>query len=160
MKYEETVKFLGVTFDRKLTFEEHILDIVRRAHKRMNLLKALKGTWWGATSETIMYTYRTYIRPILEYSCVLFAHASDSLLNKIQAVETTAIKLAFDLAPWTTNYWTYTKIQFTPILDRIKQQGRNFFNQNRNEPLIKPLIDNAQPSTLGIHSPIYKLLNW
>ena len=160
VKYEESVKFLGVIFDKKLTFEEHILDVVRRAHKRMNLLKALKGRGWGASSETILHTYRTFIRPILEYSCILFAHASNNLLKKIQAVETTAIKLAFDLAPWTTNYWTYTKIDFTPILDRLKNLGIKFINQNRNEPLMKPLIDNARPSDLGKHSPIFKLLNW
>ena len=87
-------------------------------------------------------------------------HANDSLLKKIQAVETTAIKLAFDLAPWTTNYWTYTMIQFTPILERLKQLGNKFINKNRYEALIKPLIDNASPGAMGLHSPIFKLLNW
>ena len=78
IEYEESVKFLGILFDRKLTFEEHIKDIVKRAFKRINLLKALKGRDWGASSEIILYTYRTYVRPLLEYSCILFAHAKSS----------------------------------------------------------------------------------
>ena len=45
---------------KKLIFEEHIKDIVKRAFKRINLLKALKGRDWGASSEIILYTYRTY----------------------------------------------------------------------------------------------------
>ena len=87
-------------------------------------------------------------------------YASEDLLKKIQSVETTAIKIAFDLAPWTTNYWTYTKIKFTPILERLKDVSTKFINKNKNEILLKPLIDNIRPGALGKHSPIYKCLNW
>ena len=156
VEYVEKVKFLGVTFDSKLSFKEHILDLVKRAHKRINLLKALKGKCWGASSEVILYTYGSYIALDLCWNIPVFYF----LLRKIKAVETTAIKLAFDLAPWTTNYWTYSMVEFTPILERLKQMGTRFIDKNRNEILIKPLIDNASPGAMGLHSPLYKLLNW
>ena len=35
----------------------------------------------------------------LEYSAILFAHSDEKMLNKIQAVETQAIKIAFRLTP-------------------------------------------------------------
>ena len=131
-----------------------------RARIRLNLLKALTGRSWGAKSEIILYTYRTFIRPLLEYGCILFAHADSSLLKRIQAVETEAIKIAFDLAPWTTNYWCYTKITFDPILERLKTLGKKFVNNNLNDPLIKPLIKNIKPSQIGKHSPLFKIINW
>ena len=99
LKYSEDAKFLGITFDSKLTFEKHINDIVARCRKRLNLLKAIRGKSWGASPLTIMNTYKSFIRPVIEYSCVLFAQAEESLLRKIQSVETEAIKIAFDLAP-------------------------------------------------------------
>ena len=160
LKYEENVKFLGITFDSQLTFETHIQDIAQRARKRLNLLKAIRGQKWGAKSEILLYTYRSFIRPLLEYSCILFAHASDKLLKKIQAIETEAIKIAFDLAPWTLNYWCYTMIDFMPILERLKLLSKQFLDKNVSEPLIKPLIDNAKPNMNGKHGPIYKTLNW
>ena len=78
----------------------------------------------------------------------------------MQAVETEAIKIAFDLAPWTTNYWCYTKISFTPILDQLKNLGKSFVNSNQEDPLIKPLIKQTKPSQIGKHSPLYKILMW
>ena len=61
LKYKKTFKFLGVTFDQKLTFSDHINDIVTRAKKRLNLMKALKGQTWGANPETIMSVSYTHL---------------------------------------------------------------------------------------------------
>ena len=155
-----SVKFLGIIFDEKLSFKDHIEEIYERCLKRINLLKALCGTSWGANQEIIMYTYRTFIRPLMEYGCVLFAHSNTDLLAKLQAIETRAIKLAFDLPPWTTNYWCYQQISFTPILDRIKTLAKNFLNKNKEDLLLKPLIENCKPAINGNHSPIYQALNW
>ena len=130
-----------------MTFDKHINYIYERCLKRLNLLKAICGRTWGANSDTIMYTYRTYIRPLMEYGCVLFAHAKSDLLSKLQAIERNAIKLAFDLAPWTTNYWCYTMITFTPILDRLKALAKQFIKKNENDFLLKPYIEGSKPST-------------
>ena len=160
LEYERKVKFLGITFDDKLTFEEHIIDVYERCQTRLNLLKAISGRTWGANSETLMYTYRTFIRPLIEYGCVLFAHSKYDLLLKLQAIETKAIKIAYDLPPWTTNYWCYTLINFPPILDRIKTQAKKFVQANVSDFVLKPYIDENKPSINGNHSAIYKALNW
>ena len=143
-----------------MTFEAHIEDIVSRCKKRLNLLKAIRGNSWGAHPTTIIYTYKAYIRPLLEYGCILFAHAKMELLKKIQAVEIEAIKIAYRLPPWTTHHWCYSYIDFDNILERMKFLGKNFVNKNNQDPLIKPLIDASKPSMNGTHSPIFKILNW
>ena len=160
LHYEDQVKFLGIIFDKNLNFDKHIDNIYERCMKRLNLLKAICGNSWGANTETIIYTYRTFIRPIMEYSAVLFAHADKKLLEKLQSIETHAIKLAYDLPPWTTNYWCYKTVSFTPILERLKKQAKLFIEKNREDFILKPFIDDMKPSTYGIHSPIYKALIW
>ena len=95
LQYKKECKFLGITFDAKLNYKTHIENLVSRCRKRLNLLKAIRGKDWGAKPETILYTYRTFIRPVLEYGSILFAYAEDNLLKKIKAVETTAIKIAY-----------------------------------------------------------------
>ena len=114
----------------------------------------------GASPETVLYTYKAYIRPILEYGCALFAHADQTLLKKVQHIETSAIKIAYRLAPWTTNTWCYKLINFDKILDRLQQQAKNFLNKNSKNELILPLIQDAKASHTGNHSPIYKIINW
>ena len=49
--FKNSVKFLGVIFDRKLTWNKHIKYIVARCNKRINLLRALTGTDWGANKK-------------------------------------------------------------------------------------------------------------
>ena len=104
LQYKKECKFLGVIFDEKMTFKAHIENIVSRCKKRLNLLKAIRGKDWGASPETILYTYKSYVRPILEYGSILFAFSEEKLLKKIQAVETEAIKIAYRLPPWTTSF--------------------------------------------------------
>ena len=108
----------------------------------------------------MIYTYKVFIRPLLDNGCSLFAHCEDSLLKKIRAIETEAIKIAFRLPPWTTNYWCYATANIEPILDRIKKLGKSFIEKNKNDFLIKPLLDASKPSIIGKHSPIYKIQNW
>ena len=160
LKYEKSCKFLGVTFDSSHNFIEHIDDIVTRAKKRLNLLKALRGQSWGASPETILYSYRTYVRPLLEYSCILFSHSNELLLKKIQAIETQAIKIAFRLAPWATNTSCYSLVTFPKILERLKTLSRKFLTMNKTDDLIEPLISEAKMSIQGQHSSIYKILKF
>ena len=160
LKYKKSSKFLGVTFDQQLTFSEHIEDIVTRAKKRLNLLKALRGQTWGACPETILYSYRTFVRPSLEYSSILFAYSSDHLLRKIQAVETMAIKIAYRLAPWATNTYCYSLVTFPKILERIKSLSSKFIEQNKTDDLIQPLLEEVKPSMTGQHSVLYKACNF
>ena len=160
LKYEEEAKFLGITFDSKLSFKNHVEDIVKRSKKKLNLLKALRGRTWGANPETLLHSYRSYIRPLLEYSCILFANADQQLQTKIQAIETEAIKIAFNLAPWTSNYWCYTLINFTPILSRMKTLSKDFLQKNSKDKLISELTTNSKHSNIGVLSPVYKTLNW
>ncbi|GFW41221.1 RNase H domain-containing protein [Trichonephila clavipes] len=47
------VRFLGVIFDRRLTFLPHILQLRKRCEKSLNLLKVLSNTSWGGGSNII-----------------------------------------------------------------------------------------------------------
>ena len=109
-------------------------------------MKALKGQTWGANPETILYSYRTYVRPLLEYSCILFANASEQLFKKIQAVETTAIKIAYRLTPWATNTYCYSLVNFETILNRTKSLSKQFLKKNKDDELMKPCLLYTSPS--------------
>ena len=160
IKYKTEFKFLGITFDEKLSFKSHIENIVSRCKKRLNLLKTIRGKDWSASPETILYTYKSFVRPVIEYGSILFANAEDKLLKKIQALETDAIKIAFRLPPWTTNFWCYQYVKFENILDRLKKQAKIFLKTNSDDELIKPLIESSKMSINGLHSAVYKTLNW
>ena len=82
------------------------------------------------------------------------------MLKKIKCIETQAIKISYNLPPWATDTWCYEQVTFEPILNRLKLLANKFIEANKNDELIKPLIEDTKPSMTGYHSPLYKVLNF
>ena len=62
---DRTHKILGVMLDTHFTFGPHARDCVKRASRALNIMKALPGSSWGFTTETLVATYNAIVRPIL-----------------------------------------------------------------------------------------------
>ena len=122
---------------------------------------SLAGQSWGCTSDspsTILHAYRTYVHPLMEYSCAVFSMASKDLLKKFQSIETKVIKIAFCLPVWTLNRFCYEKVTFTKIADRIQHLSKKFLDKNSSDPLIKEMIESAKRSKKP--TPLSKILNY
>jgi hypothetical protein len=88
-------KVLGVTFDPKLTFNEHSKNTYTTASKSINILKALTSTSWGKQKETLVATYSAITRPILEYASTVWSPLiSNTNMNKLQTVQNTALRIS------------------------------------------------------------------
>ena len=88
-------KILGLTFDPKLTFNEHIKTSKDKAEKTINILKALTSTHWGKNKETLTNTYKTVTRPILEYAGTIYAPIiSDKQLTALQVTQNQGLRIA------------------------------------------------------------------
>ena len=61
-------KFLGVTVDSGLRFNDHIEMVIKKCKKRVNILKCLAGKDWGNSLECQRKIYLQYIRSCLEYA--------------------------------------------------------------------------------------------
>ena len=55
----EVNKFLGVVFDRKLSFIPHIKQLKGKSQKALNLLRVGAHTDWGADRKISFNLYRT-----------------------------------------------------------------------------------------------------
>eukprot|EP01064_Diplonema_japonicum_P018345 TRINITY_DN2703_c0_g1_i6.p1 TRINITY_DN2703_c0_g1~~TRINITY_DN2703_c0_g1_i6.p1 ORF type:complete len:1384 (+),score=280.05 TRINITY_DN2703_c0_g1_i6:2835-6986(+) len=78
----EHARYLGVTVDSGLTFGEHAQDILRRASKRLRVLKLLSGTSWGSKRDTLRSLYVTYILPLLRYCMGVYYSRLDDVGRK------------------------------------------------------------------------------
>ena len=50
----EKFKFLGIIFDKRLTFTPHIKTLRTKCVKALNLLKVVSCTDWGVDSEALL----------------------------------------------------------------------------------------------------------
>ena len=86
----QKLKLLGVTFDAKLLYKEHIRNIARRANQRLNFLRRTVPILGPADRLTV---YKGFVRPILEYACLVWMGAAPTHLSRLDAVQKRALKL-------------------------------------------------------------------
>ena len=92
--YTEEIKFLGVIFDQKLSFKPHVRRLKADCHKLINVMKPFSSNEWGADGHTLMNIYRALIRSKLDYGCVVYFSASESLLKEINGIAHQALRIA------------------------------------------------------------------
>lgn len=88
----EQAKFLGLIFDRKLTFVPHIKYLKDKCMKAINLLRVVAHTDWGADTETLLKLYRSHIRSKLDYGCIVYGSARPSYLQSLDRVQNLALR--------------------------------------------------------------------
>ena len=86
-------KWLGLRMDPKIVFNCHADDIKTRSTRRLPILKALAGTTFGQSQETLLLTYKMLVRPLFGFGCpVWFPNASDTSIKKLQVVQNKALR--------------------------------------------------------------------
>ena len=88
------IKFLGLTFDRKLTWRHHIDNVRHRMWLRINAIKAISGRNLGMQSKTLIHLYKMWIRPIALYGAPAYYSAAKTHINKIQVIQNSALRVA------------------------------------------------------------------
>ena len=86
-------KYLGITFDNKLTWKHHILTVTEKASRRLSILKRLAGSKWGCARQVLNTTYKTHIKPILQYGSETTITANKSNLDKLEKVQNQALRI-------------------------------------------------------------------
>ena len=88
---EKNPTYLGVKLDRKLNFKEFMDGLADKASKRLNLLKRLASTSWGANKATLRQLYTGYVRSVIDYNLPLQATASKSSRTQVDRIQNQAI---------------------------------------------------------------------
>jgi len=92
--YKPTAKFLGLTFDSKLTWRPHVNNIKAKCTKSMNLLKSVASEDWGADQHTLMHLYRSLVRSQLDYGAIVYGGASVTTLGVLNSIHGDCMRIA------------------------------------------------------------------
>jgi hypothetical protein len=60
-------KYLGVVFDRGLTWNAHTKYVVKRCKTRINFMKSIAGTSWGSLPDNMLILFKGLVRLVLEW---------------------------------------------------------------------------------------------
>ena len=100
-------KFLGVIFDRKLSFLPHITTLKKKCKKALNLLKVVAHSEWGADRKVLLRLYRSLIRSKLDYGSIVYGSARKSYLKILDSIHNEGLRLvlgAFRTSPVNSLY--------------------------------------------------------
>lgn len=87
-------RFLGVTFDSKLTFGPHIKALKLKCQQKLNILKVLSHRTWGADRVCLLRIYRAVVRSTLDYGSLVYGSAKPSNLKMLHLIHHQGIRLA------------------------------------------------------------------
>lgn len=72
IKMANEVKYLGVTLDRRLTWNAHMEKTIIRAKNCMHACRRVVGKNWGITPKTTHWIYTGIVRPMISYASVVW----------------------------------------------------------------------------------------
>ena len=78
--------YLGVTFDKQLTWKQHNEKVEARAKVRLALMKILAGTTRSTDNVTISWLYIGRVRPVLEYGMTAWGTTANSNFDQVSKV--------------------------------------------------------------------------
>ncbi|GBM52016.1 hypothetical protein AVEN_226011-1, partial [Araneus ventricosus] len=93
IRFLDNYKFLGIVFDKRLTFLPHIASIRKRCLRSLNILRTLSNTSWGADRSCLLHVYRSIIRSMIDYGSVVYGSARPSYLKRLDYVHHQALRL-------------------------------------------------------------------
>jgi hypothetical protein len=120
-------KLLGVVFDNLHTFAHHVKYIKNRVSQRNRVLKALAGTTWGKTKETIMTTYKAIGRSVINYAAPVWTpNVSDSRWNELQAAQNNALRCATGCHRITSTEHLHQECKMLPVKEHNHLLSKQF----------------------------------
>ena len=93
-------KYLGVTIDERLTWNEHILAITNKARQvngflRWNFYQCLPHVKWNL--------YKSMVRPIIEFVSPVWDPHTISNINRLESIQRSAVRFCFNNYSWTSS---------------------------------------------------------
>jgi len=74
IQYADTMKYLGITLDKKLLWSTHIAEKVKKAKKLLNLMKSVVGRNWGLGPKQALWIYTAIVKPMVTYGSLVWSH--------------------------------------------------------------------------------------
>ena len=94
-KADSNMKFLGITFDKRLKFKTHFETIKNKVSTRISILKHLVHKAWRLSDLTLINIYKSLVRSVFDYSLCIFPLLSKSTQQKLESLQILALRHIF-----------------------------------------------------------------
>jgi hypothetical protein len=164
--YTPTLKYLGITLDRKLTWAQHTrvkIHSITYKHTlqlnlRLRMLKSLLVNNKHTNLNIKPLMYKSLIKLIWTYGLQLWGNAKKSNTNRIQTFQKIALRKLTNSPCYVSNHTLHTDLKIKTVKEEAVTYYKKFHNRlaTHSNLLIKALSSNAIPG----NSPRCLKRNW
>ena len=129
-----------------MTFTKYFEEILERCNQKFQRLRILVNRKWGPSPTTILQIYKQCVRPIFEYGIVSTITVSESVINKIQRVQNSFMRLALRLPKYVSARLLHEVSGLPNVRERLITVGQNHLASMPANPLIEHTINPARTS--------------
>ena len=91
LRFNPTPTFLGVTFDRTLSFSKHVSSLKAKFFPRLKALRYISASSWGPSKESLSLLGKSFLRSFLTYASPRwFPFLSSTNLTKLERLHRAA----------------------------------------------------------------------
>ena len=108
-------KHLGVTFNNKLTWKNHVQDIIGTVSKFLDIMHKLSKDLDRKSLEII---YQTFVRSKMEYSCIIWDDCSDIDKIALEKCQMRAARIVTGAKKGTSNDLLYSETKWLKLEER------------------------------------------
>ena len=127
-------KFLGIIFDRKLSFIPHINYLKAKCQKVLQLLRVVAHTDWGADKLTLLKLYRSLVRSKLDYGCFIYGSARKSYLRCLDSIHHLSLRLALGALQTSPVESLYVEANEAPLSLRRERLALQYYTKLQSCP--------------------------
>lgn len=126
LEVKNTTKILGMIFDRKLSWKQHIEDLANRCKKTLNIIKCVSNINWGADREVLLNIYKSLILSKMEYGSTIYSSACKTRLYQLEKIHKEGIRLATGAFRTSPNQAVFCESGIPSFLIRRNQLQLNY----------------------------------
>ena len=148
LKFNPYPTFLGVTFDRTLSFKLHVLSLRKKFHSRFCAFRSIASASWGPSKKSLCTLYKAFIRPILTYASPgWFPFSSPTHITSLERMHRSSCRLITGCLSSTPIPLLHIEAFLPPLRVTLTHQSLSFFKQALQLPSTFPLasLANSNP---------------
>ena len=140
LEISDEATFLGVIFDKKLTWSSHASKITSTIWRKTNVLRSLAGRDWGARGDYLVKLYKQWAIPNITYGSLTFANMKKTHYRKMGVIQNTLIRSAYRKPMGTRVEDLLNLANLEPIKDKIISSATNEYNRISSDANLQPTI--------------------
>jgi Reverse transcriptase (RNA-dependent DNA polymerase) len=132
LKWKDSVTYLGVELDQKLTIRPHINKVIAKARRMVSTLFCLLKRNSAVSERSKIDIYRSIVRPIMTYACPIFTNCAETHFKKLQIQQNKTLRMALNADIYTRVSDLHTESNVPTIREFVDKLTNNFYAKAEN----------------------------